>query len=315
MKEVAGGDAYGDRQGKRRKAADRRTSLTLGAALDVYASDRLAGLRTGAHAEKVLRNVFGALLSRRLVEIEQPDLIAAIDAKRRTAPSMADLAVRYARPFFGWVAETGRGSRLLQDVKTRQTRKRERTLSMLELGAIANALEAMGPTVPAMAIRVLMGTAGRMAEVSFIQRGEIDLPARLWTLPASRNKSNRVHLVPVNDYAATALNTAMAQTNEDLIFAGRTGTTPFGGWSKFKKELDKASGVTGWVFQDLRRTFATICADHGVDPHVADRCLNHSGASTASTVARIYQRSEFLEQRRAAMNVWNDAILKAKESA
>ncbi len=315
MKEVAGGDAYEHRKGKRRKSADRRKSETMGAALDVYASDRLAGLRSGDHAEKVLRNVFAALLSRRLVEIEQPDLIAAIDEKRRTAPSMADLSVRYAKPFWGWVARTGRGTALLQHEKVRQTRKRERTLSMLELGAIANALEEIGPTVPALMVRTMLGTAARAGEVSWIERHEIELADRLWTQPASKNKSDRVHMVPLNDYAATAINEMMIQTNNELLFAGKTGKTPFSGWSKFKASLDKASGITEWTFHDFRRTFATIAADNGVDPHVADRCLNHTGAGTTSTVARVYQRSEFLEQRREAMNIWNDAIERAKDLA
>jgi hypothetical protein len=41
----------------------------------------------------------------------------------------------------------------------------------------------------------------------------------------------------------------------------------------------------------------------GVAPHIADRLLNHVGGSI-SGVAAIYQKAEFLDERRAALDAW-----------
>jgi hypothetical protein len=41
----------------------------------------------------------------------------------------------------------------------------------------------------------------------------------------------------------------------------------------------------------------------GVAPHVADKILNHQ-AGTISGVAAVYQRHEFLAERRAALDLW-----------
>ena len=46
----------------------------------------------------------------------------------------------------------------------------------------------------------------------------------------------------------------------------------------------------------------------GVAPHVADRILNHVGG-TISGVAAVYQRHEFMAERKQAMERWGDHVL------
>jgi hypothetical protein len=45
----------------------------------------------------------------------------------------------------------------------------------------------------------------------------------------------------------------------------------------------------------------------GVAPHVADKILNHQ-AGTISGVAAVYQRHEFIAERRAALDLWGAHI-------
>jgi hypothetical protein len=61
--------------------------------------------------------------------------------------------------------------------------------------------------------------------------------------------------------------------------------------------------VEPWVFHDLRRRVATGMAELGVAPHVLDRVLNHV-SGTIKGVARIYNRAEYREERRAALDAW-----------
>ncbi len=49
-------------------------------------------------------------------------------------------------------------------------------------------------------------------------------------------------------------------------------------------------------------------AELGIQPHVADRILNHVSGSIQG-VAAVYQRFEFLPQRKRALDVWAAHVL------
>jgi hypothetical protein len=71
--------------------------------------------------------------------------------------------------------------------------------------------------------------------------------------------------------------------------------------------LDELSGVTGWRLHDLRRTCVSGMARLGIAPHIADKILNHQ-AGTISGVAAVYQRHDFLVERRTAVEKWGAHI-------
>jgi integrase len=55
---------------------------------------------------------------------------------------------------------------------------------------------------------------------------------------------------------------------------------------------------------DLRRTAATGMAAIGVAPHLVDKILNHT-TGKISGVAAIYNRFEYLPERKAALEAWS----------
>jgi hypothetical protein len=89
--------------------------------------------------------------------------------------------------------------------------------------------------------------------------------------------------------------------------------TPFSGWSKAKSALDTASRVSGWWLHDLRRTLATGLQRLGVRLEVTEAVLNHLSGSRAGVVG-IYQRHDWAEQKRAALDAWSAHLLAASES-
>jgi len=68
--------------------------------------------------------------------------------------------------------------------------------------------------------------------------------------------------------------------------------------------LDKASGVTGWRFHDLRRTARTLLSRAGVNPDHAERCLGH----VIGGIRGIYDRFEFHSEKRHAFEALADQI-------
>jgi integrase len=98
-----------------------------------------------------------------------------------------------------------------------------------------------------------------------------------------------------------------------------------------KRQLDariaearaKAAAETGaeepepmpaWVLHDFRRSGVTWLAGAGFPPHVADRLLNHV-QGTIKGVAAIYQRHEFAEERRRALEAWAAHVLRCAGEA
>jgi hypothetical protein len=60
-----------------------------------------------------------------------------------------------------------------------------------------------------------------------------------WLIPAERYKSKIDHLIPLSTTAQS-----LVRKDGDLIFT-LTGNYPITGFSVFKSDLDKASGVSG----------------------------------------------------------------------
>lgn len=57
---------------------------------------------------------------------------------------------------------------------------------------------------------------------------------------------------------------------------------------------------------DFRRTARTHLAALGVEPHVAERCLNHK----LKGVEGVYNRHDYLAERRRALEAWGQLLLK-----
>ena len=64
-------------------------------------------------------------------------------------------------------------------------------------------------------------------------------------------------------------------------------------------------GLPHFTTHDFRRTARTHLAALGVDPHVAERCLNHK----LKGVEGIYNRHDYLDERKAALETWGQLLL------
>ena len=82
------------------------------------------------------------------------------------------------------------------------------------------------------------------------------------------------------------------------------GTAPYNGF-KAKDRFDV--GIAPWTVHDLRRTCASGMAKLGTNLVVIEKVLNHVSGSLAGIVG-VYQRHEFAEEKRAALQQWADHV-------
>lgn len=88
-----------------------------------------------------------------------------------------------------------------------------------EVGAFMGELKRQ-EGVAALALRFLILTAARNGEVLGARWDEIDLAARIWTVPAERMKGHREHRVPLSDPAFEVLRQVREISGGDLVFPG-----------------------------------------------------------------------------------------------
>jgi integrase len=184
---------------------------------------------------------------------------------------------------------------------------RDRVLNDQELAQVILAAREMDGPYGGI-VEMLALTGQRREEVARLKWDELDLAQRVWTLPKSRTKNAKEHVVHLSEQSMAVLK--RVDRNGSFVFSV-LGTKSFQEFSKDKRRLDQLSGVTGWRLHDLRRTCVSGMARLGIAPHVADKILNHQ-AGTISGVAAVYQRHEFLPERRQALDLWGvhvDAIL------
>jgi len=140
---------------------------------------------------------------------------------------------------------------------------------------------------------------------------EIDPARRLWTLPGTRTKNGKTHVVQLSDLSVALI---LAQPRFSILVFPAGGGRPFSHFSREKLRLDASSGVLGWRLHDLRRSMVSGMARLGVAPHIADKILNHA-SGTISGVAAVYQRHEFMREREDALERWSAHVERILDEA
>jgi len=305
---------------------DAQDAISLEEGLELYDSAKLSALRTRHATKRDLKRDFGPLMKLKVYSISSRQIADIIDKKAKKSPVMARRLHAYGRAWFKWLA--GR-----QHIETNpfdvleapgKEQARERVLSQEEVGAIWNACGEIGGLF-AHCIRVLLLTGQRRDEVAGMRCDELDLVNKTWIVPSDRSKTGRALKVPLPDQAVSEIETAQSKSGGDNLVFSTTGATPISGFSRAKTRLDiatqqlleqaavdrgdKSTPLPNWRLHDFRRTMVSTMADMGIDPTVADRCLNHKASATMSTVQRVYQQSDLFKQRKHATNAWASKVL------
>jgi len=144
-------------------------------------------------------------------------------------------------------------------------------------------------------------TAARSGEVRGARWGEMDLGAKVWTVPAARMKAGREHRVPLCARAVEILET-LAQLDhgpEDIVFPGQRRGSPLSDMSltALLRRLEVPVTVHGF-----RSSFRDWAGDATAFPReVAEAALAHAVGDATEAA---YRRSDALEKRRQMMEEW-----------
>ena len=238
--------------------------------------------------------------ARSVHDVTRRDVIELVSEIVDRAPVAANKTLQIAKTFFNWCVGKAIIDRSPCEGVKEPTREipRDRVLSDDELARVIKAARQIEGPYGGI-VEVLALTAQRREEVAQMTWDELDLQKQVWEIPSTRTKNGKPHIVHLSDLAMRVLD-ARPRTGPHVFGSGDKKFRSFG---HAKAKLDKKASVSRCRLHDLRRTVVSGMARLGVPPHVADKILNHT-AGTISGVAAVYQRHEFMAERKDALDAW-----------
>ncbi|EOZ1379813.1 tyrosine-type recombinase/integrase [Enterobacter hormaechei] len=153
-------------------------------------------------------------------------------------------------------------------------------------------------------------TLVRPSEASGTQWAEIDLDAKLWTIPAERMKAKREHIVPLSPQALEILDVMKPiSAHREHVFPSRNDPKQAMNSQTANAALKRIGYGGKLVAHGLRSIASTAMNEESFNPDVIEAALAHSDKNE---VRRAYNRSIYLEQRKELMDWWGKIILTNK---
>jgi integrase len=272
---------------------------------------RLLGLRTSKKGDD-LAVLKGGLVNRwgkrPVGDIRRDEIIAVLDDIADRAPYTANRTLAYLRKFYNWALPRYR----LAESPCRgvqppgEETSRDRVLSDDELRRVWHAAGELNWPFSDI-VRLLALTGQRLNEVARMEWSEVDLEAKLWTLPHGRVKNAKGHTVPLSS-TAIAIVEPLSRKERKSKFLFSVHGEPVCGFARPKSRLDELSGVTGWRLHDLRRTCASGLAALKTPVVVVEKILNHSSGSLRG-VTGVYNRFDYAEEKAQALEAWGRRVV------
>jgi integrase len=308
------------------EAARKRRGVTVAQLLGEYEKAlpkrpklRGTGLPSAGHVADEIAHARAATAAAKLGDRPVVD-VAAADLRAIASAEAARPATARARfgaftRFLDWALETGRitanpATALPRSRRPKAVASRAHHLPLADLARLWHAAERLAPVHRDLA-RFLIALPCRRGEAARVDWAHINLNAAVWSQPGALTKNDephRFHLHPLALDILQARNAAAGAPNAGLVFPAPKSGKSVDTFSDLAATLCEATGITGWRWHDLRRSFATVLGEQGADESVLDAILNHRQAATRSGVLGTYQRAVRWPAQVSAMTAWGEAL-------
>jgi integrase len=314
-------------------AAERRAPsemLTVAQMLDQFA-DRYCRKEKKLRSVDQIESAFDRLVKPDIGEYRVHELrrshVAGMldDIADESGPVMADRTLAYFRKACNWFAtrdeDFNSNSPIVKGMSRSDGNARERILSDQELRDLWAALAIVKdvPSCYPRLVKSLLLCAARRNESTQAHSTEFD--GDLWTIPGERYKrlpkhKGCEHVIPLTAdmLVLFAYKPQRGRRNGWFVFSSTEGERPFSGFSKAKRQLDKAIAkvreqgdrepMPPWRLHDLRRTARSLLSRAGVSSDHAERCLGH----IITGVRGVYDKHGYLAEKREAFARLSDLV-------
>ena len=251
---------------------------------------------------KLKSGYFPSWQSRRADTITSTDIAARLDViVKSNGPIMANRARACLSGMYAWAKSNLRITLIdvnpVRDViPPGEENERERVYNPGEIRDLWAAFGEAGVIGPI--YKYMLVTGQRLSEVAGIPWTEID--DALWTLPGSRTKNKRVHVVPLSEVALELLGVQRGKHRTWVYPSPTRPNQPISSTSRAAAAVKRLSGIPDFASHNLRRTVSTECTRLGFSRFLVDRLLNH----TEQGVGRVYDRHDYLKEKTEIIDAW-----------
>lgn len=207
-------------------------------------------------------------------------------------------------------------SLLARNRRPRPLQARQGYLTTDRLAHLWKAADALREPVWRDIARFLIAVPVRRGEAAEVDWSHVDFASDELKQPELITKNgdpHRLHLHPLAIDILTRRWKDAGKPTAGLVFPGPRAGKQILNWGDVKSELDTAASLTGWIWHDLRRSFATALGEVGVSETVADAVLNHRQSATRGGVLGVYQRASRWPEQVKAMQLWGRLLAAAIE--
>ncbi len=310
----AGQYLAGTRDGRTATETDARElgmTMTVAQAHSAYITDAAQSLKDSTIELKkgMFRTHLEHSIGTRLVRtIRKSDVVEVVTRIRRHSPVQANRVFAEMMAMLRWCEEAGFidgiPSIRKRTIATKE-KPRRRTLADSEIADVWRTAGEIGEQTRDF-IRLLLLTGQRRDEVRRMAWEEINMPAALWVIPASRYKTGIDHVVPLS---ATVMEILRARWTEDaagFVLSHARRKTPFNGAAAAMRRLrPKLANMGHFTLHDMRRTVRTGLARLGVDDQAAEMILGHA----LQGMQKVYDLHDRLQERRNALDLWASHVI------
>lgn len=312
-------DVAGEKQARIREAVEKIEAETVAQLADRYFDEKIAGRwkHPNIVRGRIEKDIKPAIGHMRVEDVSPKDIKAVLKrVKARGAPTVENDVLRWLRRIFDHAIREDmidRNPAAAFDLSDAggEEKARSRALSRAELVAFFGAMRtAKGFSVQnELTIKLLLLLAVRKMELAAARWDEFDMDGGVWYLPGERTKTGEPTDIPLPPLAVEWLRelNRLAGGSAWVLPARKMQSRmlPHVAESTINVALAKVKhGLPAFTLHDLRRTARSQLAALGVEPHIAERCLNHKIKGVEGT----YNRHSYFEERRQALSAWADLL-------
>lgn len=304
----------------RKKEHEREAKLAAANSFELVAREWHAVMRpkwTEHHARNVIesleKDIFPILGERPIAELKAPEVLDAIrKIEKRGAIDIAQRVRQRCGAVFAYAIGSGIAENnpvaAMKGVFLTRRKEPRRMLPANELPSFLRNLRThKGEKTIQLALRLIVLTMVRTAELRGARWEEFDLEKKVWLIPEGRMKMRAPHLVSLSRQTLAILEELKPITGGcDLIFPGRSDRRKPISENTLLYALYRMGYHQRATTHGFRALASTILNESGLwRPDAIERQLAHK---EQNAVRAAYHRSEYLEERARMMQWWADFL-------
>jgi integrase len=246
-------------------------------------------------------------------DVRKPDIYQQIRVIRDSGrPTIASDALGYCKQLFDHaetigLIELNPASSIMPGKLNLKEKPRKRTLDLDEIKHFFEVIKANKDQFVIdnyYACIILLCLGVRKSELLAAPWSEFDLDKREWHLPEERSKTDAPIVYPLDDFLIDIFQKLKWRSGDsEYVFPNRRASKRFKHISpdtlnaaigKLFKE--KKLDIPHFTIHDFRRTFRTRLTKLKVQPHIAEKCLNHQ----LPKIMAIYDTGDYFDERKEA---------------